>query len=269
MKSIVKKIAYIYLIISKKMIQTLFPDKNKDKPVIFVAGVQRSGTNMVMDVLERSYETDVYHERDERAFNNYEMREIPVIMDLYQQSKGKYFVIKTLCELQRLNELMDTFPNSKAIWVLRHYDDSINSMLVSFKNQADQARQVAGDRLGSQWRGQGMSDATHQKVRELVHDDISDATGAAIFWYYRNILFFENNFDKNNNIMLISYEKLVRNPQQQFQKIFDFLGLKYTPRISKNVHARSIRLREPKPIDTEVRDLCETLHKQLMQRALK
>ncbi len=269
MKSIFKKLAYLYLLVSKKIIQFLFPDRTKDKPVIFVAGVQRSGTNMVMDVLERSYETDVYHERDERAFNNYEMRELPVIKALYQNSKGKKFVIKTLCELQKLNDLMAAFPDSKVIWVLRHYDDSINSMLVSFRNQANQAKQVANDRLGSQWRGQGMSDKTHQLVRELVHDDISDATGAAIFWYYRNILFFEQGLDKNKNVMLISYENLVQKPQQQFQKIFDFLGLKYTPRISRNVHARSIRLREPKIIDSKVRSLCETLHNQLMQLALK
>ena len=41
---------------------------------LFVGGVQRSGTNMLMDVLERSYETDVYHERDPRAFDGYQMR---------------------------------------------------------------------------------------------------------------------------------------------------------------------------------------------------
>ena len=53
---------------------------------LLVAGVQRSGTNMVMDVLERSLETDVYHERDPRAFDNYEMRPLEVIRGLRARS---------------------------------------------------------------------------------------------------------------------------------------------------------------------------------------
>src|SRR5688572_22752173 len=41
---------------------------------VFVAGVHRSGTNMMMDILERSWETDVLHESDSRAFEDNLMR---------------------------------------------------------------------------------------------------------------------------------------------------------------------------------------------------
>lgn len=269
MKKIIKKLSYLTMLLIKKLYQTLFANKNNNKPVIFVAGVQRSGTNMVMDVLERSFETQVYHERNEKAFSNYEMRDVSTIKKLYKESRGKYFVIKTLCELQRLNDLMAQFPNSKVIWVLRQYDDSVNSMLVSFKNQAKQALEVAEDKMGSQWRGEGMSDKTHELIRALIHDDITDESGAAIFWYYRNVLFFENGFADNDRVMLVSYEHLVKDPQNQFNTIFKFLGPKYTPRISKHVHARSIRLREPRDIDQNIRAHCEQLHKELMQYALK
>ncbi len=46
---------------------------------VLVAGVQRSGTNMLMDVLERSWDTDLYHEMDVRSFDIYEMRPRSVI----------------------------------------------------------------------------------------------------------------------------------------------------------------------------------------------
>ncbi len=269
MQRFTSKIAYQLLMAAKASYQYIFPDRSVDKPVIFVAGVQRSGTNMVMDVLERSYETEVYHERSKKAFSNYEMLDSTIIRDLYRKSKGKHFVIKTLCELQRLNELMEQFPNSKVIWVFRHYDDSINSMLVSFKNQARQAKEVAEDRNGSQWRGQGMSDTTHKLVKDLVHDKLSNESGAAIFWYYRNILFFENHFPDNDRVMLISYEQMVQDPQNHFNTIFTFLDLKYTPRISKNVHSRSIRLREPREIDQNIRDQCNMLYKKLTQFTVK
>lgn len=43
---------------------------------VFVAGMHRSGTNMLMEVLDWNGLTDVYHEADLRAFTpGYEMRD--------------------------------------------------------------------------------------------------------------------------------------------------------------------------------------------------
>ena len=36
---------------------------------VFVAGMQRSGTNLLMDVLDASHATQVFHETDPRAFS--------------------------------------------------------------------------------------------------------------------------------------------------------------------------------------------------------
>jgi hypothetical protein len=94
--------------------------------MIFVAGVQRSGTNMLMDVFEKSLQTDVFHERDRRAFDNYLMRPTSIIRQLYDQSPAPFFVIKALCELQRLESLLKEFAPSKAIWVVRDFEDVVN-----------------------------------------------------------------------------------------------------------------------------------------------
>ena len=75
---------------------------------VFVAGQQRSGTNMLMEVLEWSPYTDVYHETDPRAFTpGYEMRETAVIQDLARASRAPFFIVKSLCELDRLRSLLD------------------------------------------------------------------------------------------------------------------------------------------------------------------
>ena len=85
------------------------------KTVVFVAGVQRSGTNMITDVLRRSVETDVYHETDPRAFEDYEMRPLSVIRNLVDQSPARVIVFKCLCELQDLRQLLDAFPSALAL----------------------------------------------------------------------------------------------------------------------------------------------------------
>jgi hypothetical protein len=226
---------------------------------VFVAGMQRSGTNMLMDVLERSRETDVVHESDARAFDNYEMRPAPVIHQLIAASHAPVFIIKALCELDHLRTLMDAFAPTKALWLVRDYNDAVSSALVSFNNFAQQVGRIADDRDADGWRGRGMSDATHALVRRLYTPDMNDATAAALIWYLRNVLYFEQQFERDERVLLAHYENLVTQPQLEFPRIFEFLGLRYTPFVSNQVFASSIHRREPPAIAAPVRDLCDTL----------
>ena len=230
-----------------------------DSTRIFISGMQRSGTNMVMDILERSFETDTYHERDPRAFDNYQMRDLDTIHRLVDASQAKYFIIKSLCESQRLKSLLDEFEPSKALWVVRNYDDAVNSMNISFKGITERTKAIAVDRNSCGWRGQGMSDETHAIVRKYAHDNINDATAAALKWYYRNILFFEQDLDSDSRVKPISYEHLVTHPVEEMKAIFEFLGPEFHPRVVQWVSPRSIRLRPPPEIEPDVRELCDSL----------
>jgi len=192
--------------------------------VTLVAGVQRSGTNMLMDVLEWSLLTDVYHERDARAFDNYVMRDIDTIARLHAASRAPHFVIKSLCDLQRLPALQARFPGSKIVWISRHYNDVVNSMLVSFRNHAKQVQRLALDKASDGWRGEGMSDATQAVLRRHVHPDMNDALGATYMWYRRNILCFEQELDADGDTLLGSYEDLVRHSEQEFAKSSNLLA---------------------------------------------
>lgn len=224
---------------------------------VFVAGVQRSGTNMMMDVLEKSYETDVYHERDGRAFDNYQMRERPVIHRLAERSPAPLFIIKSLCELQDLRALMEEFAPAKVLWVMRHYEDVVNSMLVSFRNQAKQVRRIVEYRDDGWWLGRGMSDETYALVCRLATPDLDDVNAAALQWYFRNQLFFDQGFDRDPRVLAVNYESLVSDPHQQFRRIFDFMDLRYTPRVAASVFASSIRRRSPPALRPEIRALCD------------
>ena len=78
-----------------------------------------------------------------------------------------------------------------------------------------------------------------------------------MFWYFRNILFFEQGFEANENVLAIRYESLVTDPQVQFARMFEFLGIAYTPRLTRKVFASSIRRNLVPDIDPEIRSLCE------------
>lgn len=230
---------------------------------LLVAGVQRSGTNMVMDVLERSYSTEVYHERDPRAFDNYQLREEQVIQNLISGARSPLVVVKCLMESQKLAQLMTSFAPARALWVFRDYRDVVNSMLRSFGNQAKQVRRIAADRNADGWLGECMSDATHAIVAELAREDLDDASAAALQWYFRNIRFYEQHLDQNPGVLTVHYDDLVSDPAVEFKRVFEFAGIELSSRVLKGVSASSVRRRPPPVLRTDVEALCQQLYERL------
>jgi hypothetical protein len=235
---------------------------------VFVAGMQRSGTNMLMEILEWSAHTDVYHESDARAFERYELRPRPVLHDLAEHSAAPFFVIKSLCELDLLGELMAEFPPAKTLWIVRAYDDSVSSAIRSFGNFAVQLHRLALDKNGNNWRGRGMSDETQAILARCDHPQINEASAAALMWYYRNILFFEQGLDRNPNVKLVFYEGLVTEPRHTLRDIFTFLGLPgWSPWLSRYIHAGSVKKLPRKDIEPAVRAVCDELSSRFARQA--
>jgi hypothetical protein len=224
---------------------------------LFVAGMQRSGTNMLMEMLEWSAHTDVYHETDPRTFDNYEMRPPAVIRTVAQRSPAPLFVVKSLCELDHISALMDEFAPAQTLWMLRRYDDTVNSAIRSFPNFKHQAMRLARDKSAADWRGRGMSDETQAWIRRLAHAEMNEASAAALMWYYRNVLFFEQGLQVDARVRVLPYEQLVANPAQVLEGVFGFLGLSgWSPWISRYLHVKSIGRSPPADIEPAIRQLC-------------
>lgn len=214
---------------------------------------------MVMEVLDRSFHTDVYHETDPRAFEHYEMRAIEHIQTLATRSGAPHFVIKALCELDQVKSLMDTCSPSRTVWIVRDFNDSVNSAVLSFVHFADRMKRMCEDRMSDGWYGRGMSDATHAILRQTYYPDISEASAAAMMWYYRNVLFFEQGLDTDPRVLLVRYEDLVTQPQQEFPRIFRFLGISYCPWLTRHVFASSVRRKPAPAIDPQIAAACTSL----------
>jgi len=226
---------------------------------VFVAGMQRSGTNLLMDVLDASADTQVFHETDPRAFERYEMRDPAVIQQLAQQCPAPVFVIKALCELDRIKSLMDTFAPAKTLWVVRDWRDSVNSAIKSFGNFVPQWKRLAnGDT--NDWRGRGMSPATRELLAAMCRSDASEAEGAAIMWFYRNALFFEQQLAADPRVRVVFYEDMVQQPLREVAVVYDFLGLRgFNRGVAGRIHARSVKHRSPPDISPAITALCDEL----------
>lgn len=226
---------------------------------VFVAGMQRSGTNLLMDVLDATVETQVFHETDARAFERYQMRDLSVIRQLSSGCQASVFVIKALCELDRIRVMMDEFAPAKTLWMVRDWHDSVHSAIRSFGGFVLQwKRLVEGD--AKDWRGRGMSDSTRAILAQRYRPDASEAEGAAIMWYYRNVLFFEQRLDTDPRVRLVFYEALVQAPQREVAAVYDFLGLRGTHSgVGGRIHARSVRHCTLSDISPATARLCDGL----------
>lgn len=233
----------------------------KQSLVVFVAGAQRSGTNMLMDCLDWSGETDAYHESDPRAFRNYQLLPRDVIHSLVESSSFPCVPIKALCEAEQILELLDEFKPAKAIWVIRDFRDTVNSAIRNFPDFTDRVREIAEDpRSAPGWFARGISDQTLSLIRKLNYPDMNSASASAIRWYIRNVLYFEQGLERDDRVMLVRYSDLVTNPVDTLRSIFSFAGLgDFSPFITRKVHAKSIK-KNPEPgIHPEIREVCMSL----------
>ena len=89
---------------------------------VFLVGVQRSGTNMVVRGLERSPEFAVHNENDRRVFHRYELKGLQTVRHVVGESRARYTLFKPLCDSHRTDQLLDhlgtTMP-PRAIWAYR------------------------------------------------------------------------------------------------------------------------------------------------------
>jgi len=232
----------------------------RPRQYVFVSGVQRSGTNMLMDTLEWSSRTDVYHETDSRAYDQYEMRPFRIIHDVANRSRAPLLVLKTLCEFDLIPDLMEEFAPAKTLWIVRQFDDCVNSAVRSFGNFGQQLHRMSKNKNSDGWRGRGMSDETQALLSSFDHPEINEASAAALMWYYRNVLFFERELDRLTNVRVISYERLVSEPILSFNEILSFLDLPGNSHwLTRYMHSGSVGKSPKAKIEPQIRSVCEGL----------
>lgn len=247
----------------KRLQQRLRPCRS-GKQTLLVAGNQRSGTNMLMNVLERSAVTDVFHEHDDRAYDNYLMREMEVISRLHANSPAPHVVLKTLCELDAVPQLMEALAPARTVWLFRDYCDVVNSMRRSFGDSfRRQLARIASDPCSDDWRAGGMSQATRQIVESAHAREVNEESAAALQWYFRNVLFLEQSLDVDSHVLLVAYERLVEQPDSEFARICKFADIPLTEFMTARVFATSVGKNPAPGIDAEIAAHCAALQQRL------
>ena len=231
-------------------------------PVLLV-GLQRSGTNMLVRGLERAPEFEVYNENNRRAFTRFRLRPDPVVRRLVDHSRHPYVLLKPLCDSHRTPELLGglgTRQPGRALWAYRSVDGRTRSALAKFGDANLRAlREIAAGGGRDRWEAQRLSPESLDLLAGFDWTQMSAASAAALFWVLRNRLYFELGLDRRPDVLLVSYDEALRDPEAELRRICAFLGFPYRPQLAAHIQPRPPATPGPLDIDPRVRASCEEL----------
>ncbi len=240
------------------------------KQVSFVFGCQRSGTKMVMRILDNSPLTKIYHENHASAFTDFQLRPDPTLRALVLLNPAPVQVFKPICDSQYADQILSRFPDTRALWIYRHYDDVANSAAEKWgEHQRDViAALVTGDLERWGWRTALVPESVTTELRRVYRPDLTPTEGALLFWYLRNSFFFALRLQAEPRMRLVRYETLVQEPERSFPAVFSHLGVPFEPTFLGRVRASAVGRREPPQASAAIRDLCRSLQDRLDAQAL-
>jgi sulfotransferase family protein len=248
---------------------------------VFLVGVQRSGTNMLVRGFETSPAFDVCNENDKRAFVRFRLRPLDDLRALIEGDGHRWILLKPLAESHRIVELLDllgTPTPPKALWAYRGVDGRVRSAVSKFgPNNLLALRAIVA---GATDRAIGV-DAPSQEIVELIRDGLSAeslawlrgldldamdaAAGAAAFWCVRNALYFELGLHERDDVIVSSYDRVIGDPEGAVRPLCSFLGVPFEPALVAHVQRRGGPAAPPLSLPEAVRERCDELTERLAQ----
>ncbi len=229
---------------------------------VYVVGLQRSGTNMLMRGLDEAPETEVRNENDSRLFDRFRIRSTDVLREVVRASRQQVVFIKPICD----SHLVDTYLDldgvapGHALWVYRDVDSRARSEVSKFGPANLMALRDIAAGLGDQrWQGERLPTASVELIRSFDLESMTEHSAAALFWVVRNNLYFELGLADRDDVSLVSYDAFAADPSAQMRRVCELVGLPYRPELDEHVDRRVSHGSGRLDIDARVRELADAM----------
>jgi len=233
--------------------------------LVFIVGAQRSGTRLPLEMLDASPDVATFSEGTDPYFDRVLLRPLDVVEACVRRSPAPVIALKPICETHRTTELLDRFPGSKAIWIFRHFEDTVNSASVKWTSGRAAVRRLARrEYQPTERRAGGLTEEKLRLVARLYDERMSEHEANAVLWYLRNDLFFALGADQRNDVLLLRYEDLMAEPGAQAARLLEFAGVPVPTTASAAVRAGDRPRKAFPDISPEIRRLCEDVHERLL-----
>ena len=224
---------------------------------LFAVGSGRSGTDLVVHCLGQSLDVAVFNEDNPAVFVNWRLRELTTVRHQIARAGTDIALLKPIVETQRVGELLDAFPGSRALFIVRHYHDTITSRIKVF---GDSQQGIIETWLATDFeRFPALPASVRETVRAAWALDKSTTTAAAIGWLVINASYVYLQLHADTRVQLIHYEALVAESAPCLQRACAFIGIDYNDRMTREIYETSVRRSQPPELPPELKAACEAL----------
>jgi hypothetical protein len=153
---------------------------------LFVAGIQRSGTDMLMEALAESPEAEIHNESESsRAFSAFALREDEVIRRLVVRARSRVIVFKALLDADRIVHLMTevgTPSAGRTVWIYRSVEGRVRSTMARWPENNRRVLAELGETNETSWEARGLPPESLELVRSFDHNAITQESASALLW---------------------------------------------------------------------------------------
>lgn len=240
----------------------LFP--SRDARIAFIFGCQRSGTTLLRNFIgiDQRFrdigEGDTPYFHQEHGDRYLRLKDDSSLEVLVRSQKSPWVLLKPLHDSQRASELLKRFPNSKGIWIYRHYQAVIQSHLTYYKHDPFRYLAPLVELDISSWILEGLPSNALDEIRELTTLARESAVDLyALFWYVRNRHLLAQ--ISETPMLVLSYEDLVLKPDQSRMRLSNHFEVTLPASASSFPQQSSLIQKRVAKLHPRIRDACDEL----------
>jgi hypothetical protein len=215
-------------------------------------------------MFHRECSVDGLDENDPRIAHDF-MLDFNKIEDAVKRSKAPIMVMKPILNSFDADYLLQTFSDSKILWIVREYQDMIASSMRQFATKvSDFIKEFVLHGKGNNWLSCGIPLETREMISHLDTSHFTPEDWMALVWWSVNRTVILNRLYERNRFCLMKYEDLVNNPETIMRHVYKFIGLQYKKRTTKYIHTAAIGKGADIMLCPEVERLCQELSETLI-----
>lgn len=253
--------------LGKRLARSVVRARPDERRVVLIFGCQRSGTTMLQQTfLDRSWRVFILEEHDRRLVGaspepeETTWQDYSTVLGRIRRLPFEVVAAKPLVESASATALMDAAGPVKAVWMLRHYPEVARSNVGRFGiDNPYRDLQPIRSRDALDWRYKGVTEETWETVTALMNRRLTPFDSAALFWWTRNQLYFDQRLWEDDRIRILRYERACNQPDEVIRSLSDHIGLALPlGSIAQRVRARPFPP-ETRKLDPDVERLCSKL----------
>lgn len=239
---------------------TLPPEARR---ALFIFGSQRSGTSILLEILDRAPEITTFGEGTNRALRKHRLRAPEVVESLVRRGPAPVTAMKPICDSHLADVILDQHQGSKAIWIWRNHHDVARSGLVRWgDHQADVIASIRSGRLSDVgWRGERIPRSVLEDIRSVPMRTPWD--GAVLMWYLRTSFFFTLGLDVDERVLAVNYDRMLVSAEQTVSAVFDHIGVAVPCDAHTLLRGSGQPRPQPEELSDEVHELAMVLETRL------